>query len=65
MVEFHVVLFVLFFALVWKIVYIALIIDDGANYRNIINIIGDICMLCVGMRFVLVSYHKSIRTIST
>ena len=44
----------------WKIVYIALIIDDGANYRNIINIIGDICMLCVGMRFVWVSYHKSI-----
>ena len=60
MVEFHVVLFLLSFALVWKIVYIALIIDDGENYRNIINIIGDICILCVGMRFVWVSYHKSI-----
>ena len=63
MVEFHeghVVLFVLFFALMWKIAYMALIIDDGANGRDIINIISDICILCVGMRFVWVSYHKSI-----
>ena len=63
MVEFHeghVVLVVLFFALMYKIVYMALIIDDGANVRDIINIITDICILCVGMRFVWVSYHKSI-----
>jgi len=63
MVEFHeghVVLFVLFFALMWKIVYMSLIIDDGANGRDTINIISDICILCVGMRFVWVSYHKSI-----
>ena len=63
MVEFHeghVVLVVLFFALMYKIVYMALIIDDGANGRDIINIITDICILCVGMRFVWVSYHKSI-----
>jgi len=44
----------------WKIVYMSLIIDDGANGRDTINIISDICILCVGMRFVWVSYHKSI-----
>ena len=38
----------------------SLIIDDGANGRDTINIISDICILCVGMRFVWVSYHKSI-----
>ena len=63
MVEFHeghVVLFVLFSALMYKIIYMGLIIEDGANGREIINIITDICILCVGMRFVWVSYHKSI-----
>jgi len=44
----------------YKIVYMVLIIDDGANDRDIINIITDICILFVGMRFVWVSYHKSI-----
>jgi len=57
MVEFNVVLFILSFALVWKIVYMSLILDGGVN----LNILGDICTLCAAMMFLLVSYHKSIR----
>ena len=63
MVQFHegdVILFVLSIALVYKIVYLVLIIDDGTSVKDIINIIVDIGILCSEMRFVWVSYHKSI-----
>ena len=57
--EGHVVLIVLLIGAVYKVVYLVNIIND-ANAWDITNIIIDIIVLCSGMRFVWVSYHKSI-----
>ena len=56
-VEFNVVLFILTFALIWKIVYMSLNIANGVN----LNILSDIFEIFGAMIFLVAFYHKAIK----
>ena len=56
-VEFNVVLFILSFALMWKIVYMSLNIDIGVK----LNILSDMFAIFGAMIFLVASYHKAMK----